>query len=474
MSTACAQSDVEGTCSKLASLVSTVSSSPGNTSYVELAHENWSATAWASPSCIVQPASEEDVQTVVDLLVSEQVPFAIRSGGHSPSPGAANIDNGVLIDTSSLTHVTYDATTSTVTVGSGNRWGDVYNALDEYNVTAVGGRVLDVGVSGFLLQSGLSYLSDLYGLGCDNVIEHRIVLANGSLVTASADQNPDLHWALKGGANNFGIVTSFKLNTYPIHEVWGGFKFYDIEQLPALYAAMAEYQATPNKDPYANVMLQAFTTNVSTGAVLDIVYLKPEMDPEAFAPFYSIPTTSDSTGIQTLTEMLANQYVPDIPRIDWFATSFLPDAELYGTINNLTTSEANLAPIKSLIAGSMAIGLQPISASLVLAGQERGGNVFGLPTVNHTWFVLDAGWWEASDDAAGHNATLAIRDSIWDAATERDLGVEYLFSNDASYSQPVLQSYGSANVAKMKDVQQRYDPDFVFQKLVPGGFKLGI
>jgi hypothetical protein len=237
---------------------------------------------------------------------------------------------------------------------------------------------------------------------------------------------------------------------------------------------MAKYQAAPNKDPYANVMLQAFTTNVSIGAVLDIVYLKPEADPAVFTPFYSIPTTSDTTQIQTITEMMESQYVPEIPRIDWFATSFLPDDSLYQAINNITTSPTNLAAIQSLTAGSMAVGLQPISASLVNAGQHRGGNVFGLQPVNQTWFVLDAGWWLPSEDSVGHNATLQIQESIQAAALGQGLGVDYIFANDASYSQSVLQSYGKENVAKMKEVQARYDAQMVFQKLVPGGFKLGL
>lgn len=236
---------------------------------------------------------------------------------------------------------------------------------------------------------------------------------------------------------------------------------------------MVEYQAVPNKDPYANVMFQAFTTNASVGAVLDIVYLKPESNPAAFSPFYPIPTTSDTTKIQSITEMIGSQYVPDIPRLDWFATSFLPDADLYTVINNITASETNLAGIECLTEGSMAIGLQPISASAVLAGQKRGGNVFGLSPVNQSWFVLDAGCLEASADLVAHNATSAVREAVWTAALERDLGLDYIFSNDASYDQPVLASYGSENVAKMKDVQARYDPQTVFQTLVPGGFKLG-
>lgn len=77
---------------------------------------------------------------------------------------------------------------------------------------------------------------------------------------------------------------------------------------------MIEYQSNPNKDPYANLMMQAFTTNASVGAVLNMVYLKPEVSPPAFSPFYSISTTFDTTKIQTLTQMMSGQIVPGIPR----------------------------------------------------------------------------------------------------------------------------------------------------------------
>ena len=77
---------------------------------------------------------------------------------------------------------------------------------------------------------------------------------------------------------------------------------------------MLDYQSVPNKDPYANLMLQAFTTNASVGAVLNMVYLKPEISPPAFEAFYSIPTRADTTKIQTLTEMMSGQAVPEIPR----------------------------------------------------------------------------------------------------------------------------------------------------------------
>ncbi|ROW09244.1 hypothetical protein VPNG_05899 [Cytospora leucostoma] len=393
-----------------------------------------------------------------------------------PSPLGANINNGVLIDLSALNGINYDAASGTVVVGAGNRWADVYRGLDPYNVTVVGGRELDVGVGGLTLGSGLSYLSDLYGLVCDNVAEFQVVLGNGSAIMANDQQHQDLFWALKGGSNNFGLVTSFKLFTYPIHQVWGGIKTYSLEQLPALFQATLEYQLNPDKDPYANFMLQAFPTNASVGAVMNMVYLKPVESPAAFAPFYNISTRDDTTMIQTLTEMISGQQVPGIPRWDWFATSFRPDNDLYEQILEIVTTAPELANITALTSGSLAIGLQPISESAVLAARKRSnrGNALGLETVNQTWFVLDTGWYSAKDDTIAHKSTSAIHDKIRAAAVQKSLDLPYIFMNDASYSQQVIASYGSDNVEMLRGVQKKYDPLFVFQELVPGGFKLDL
>lgn len=109
-------------------------------------------------------------------------------------------------------------------------------------------------------------------------------------------------------------MTSFKFYTIPLNQVWGGIKVYSLDQLPAVYAALAEYQASPNKDPYANLDLQAATTNSSIGVLLNLIYLKPVESPPAFTAFYEIPTVADTTKIRTLTDFLANGVLPSIPR----------------------------------------------------------------------------------------------------------------------------------------------------------------
>ncbi|KAL8639151.1 MAG: hypothetical protein Q9226_008908 [Calogaya cf. arnoldii] len=345
---------------------------------------------------------------------------------------------------SSFNHTQYFPRKSVATVGAGGRWLGVYNELDRHNVTVVGGRVVDVGVGGLIL----------------------------GFTNANANHNPDLFQAMKGGANNFGIVTTFTLKTYAINQIWGGIKSYSLDQLPALFAAMQEYQSKPKKDLYANLMLQAFTTNASVGAVLNMVYLKPVVNASAFAPFYSIPTTGDTTKTQSLTQMMSGQRVPPLPRWDWFATSFKPTAAVYQKIADIVTKAPELAAIQSTAGGSLAIGVQPITTNLIQTGRDHGGNSLGLQNINQTWFVLDAGWISADADAMVHNATRALNARIEDASRAEGVYEPYQFMNDASWDQDVISHYGIEGQRNMRRVQQKYDPEMVFQKLVSGGWKL--
>lgn len=109
-------------------------------------------------------------------------------------------------------------------------------------------------------------------------------------------------------------MTSFKFYIFPSNLVWGGIKFYSLEQLPALYAALAEYQTSPNKDPYANLDLQAAVKNSSIGVLLNLIYLKPVESPSAFDVFYGIPTLQDTTKVQSMTEFLTGGVLPSITR----------------------------------------------------------------------------------------------------------------------------------------------------------------
>ncbi|XXG99639.1 hypothetical protein Hte_005980 [Hypoxylon texense] len=471
-SSAATASQDHAVCNHLATTHGNETVQPTESSYEALSTENWSQTVWAKPACIVQPSSTEELAYLVSTIVDWNVNFAVRSGGHSVVPGAANINGGVLIDLSKFDTVDYDADKSVAVVGSGLRWKEVYTSLDPYNVTVVGGRVLEVGVGGLTLGGGLSYLADLYGFVCDNVVNYEVVTASGSVVNANAESNPDLFWALKGGANNFGIVTKFTLKTYPLHDAWGGVRVYSLDALPQLFDAMYEYQSNPNKDPYANIMLQAFPTNASIGAILNIVYLKGEAEPEAFAPFRNITPLADLTQLQTFTELMLAAPVPELTRVNWFSSSFKTDKELFNTVADIVSHAPELDELTNLTAGSLAFGWQPISTSAILAGEANGGNALGLEPVNQTWLVLDVGWWYPEDDKLAHDYTASMISKVDEASKASGHYVDYIFMNDAAADQPVIESYGVKNVAKLKATAAKYDPAGVFQNLASGGFKL--
>lgn len=111
---------------------------------------------------------------------------------------------------------------SVVRAGSGNRWGNVYEKLAPYNLTVIGGRMGGVGVGGYTIGGGLAYFSGTYGLACDNVKNFEVVLSDGSIRDISHESDRDLYWALRGGSNNFAIVTRYDLDAYPIKDFWAG------------------------------------------------------------------------------------------------------------------------------------------------------------------------------------------------------------------------------------------------------------
>lgn len=160
------------------------------------------------------PSSIKDVQTALLWAQSHNIDLAIKGGGHSVS-GTSSSQDGLVIDLSHMKNVSVDPGAQTVTVQGGATWKEVDEAAAEHGLAAVGGTVNHTGVGGLTLGGGYGWLSGLYGLTIDNLLSARVVLADGQLVTASADENADLLWGLKGAGYNFGVVVEF---TYQAHE----------------------------------------------------------------------------------------------------------------------------------------------------------------------------------------------------------------------------------------------------------------
>lgn len=247
-------------------------------------------------------------------------------------------------------------------------------------------------------------------------------------------------------------------------------QIFTVDQLPDVFQALYEYQTTPDKDLYANLIVNPVPINGSV--ILTLVYLKPVERPDAYAPFYKLTPTADQTAFMTLHELMAQFPLPPIPRWTWYESSFQPDRELYAQISELLRTSAEVATLSKLQAGTLIGAVQPIAKNVVLEGQKHGGNALGLQPVAQTWFSLNFGWWDAEDDAAAYAAMDALHDKFEGLTKAADAKLEYFFMNDANIKQPVIASYGEENVQRLRAVQKVYDPHLVFQKLVPGGQKI--
>src|SRR5678816_2211724 len=173
------------------------------------------------PGLIARCVDVEDVQTAVNFAREQKLLLSIRGGGHN-AVGLGVCDDGLVIDLSPMRYVRVDPKKKTVLVGGGSLWGDVDHATHAFGLAVPAGIISTTGVGGLTLGGGIGHLTRQYGLTIDNMLGVEMVLANGKVVTATAKENPDLFWAVRGGGGNFGVVTSFLFKAHDVHTNYAG------------------------------------------------------------------------------------------------------------------------------------------------------------------------------------------------------------------------------------------------------------
>jgi FAD/FMN-containing dehydrogenase len=208
------------------------------------------------PRLIARCADSADVIAAVNFGRDNKMAIAIRGGGHN-GPGLGSVDDGLVIDLSTMKGVRVDPKNRTARVGPGCTSGDVDHATQAFGQAIPFGIVSTTGVAGLTLSGGHGYLSRQYGLAVDNLLEADVVLADGSFVTASESENTDLFWALRGGGGNFGVVTSFLFRTHPVTMVYGGPIVFDLSDAAAVMRWFRENQPKAPDEFYMFVGLQS-------------------------------------------------------------------------------------------------------------------------------------------------------------------------------------------------------------------------
>jgi hypothetical protein len=201
----------------------------------------WNLATKHTPEVAVGLTSEEDAAAVVRAAAAAGTPVRVLATGHG---SAVPVTDGILATTSRLTGVTIDAEQRIAHINAGSRWAEVIEAAGEHGLTPITGASVNVGVIGYTLGGGLGPLSRTYGFSSDWARGFRVATASGEVVTASATENPDLFWALRGGKGGFGIVTSMDLELVELPSIYGGSVFFDAPQIASAVPTWIEWTKT--------------------------------------------------------------------------------------------------------------------------------------------------------------------------------------------------------------------------------------
>jgi hypothetical protein len=307
-----------------------------------------------------------------------------------------------------------------------------------------------------------------------NVASYQVVTASGIILIATPTLFPDLYWALRGGGNNFGVVTQFNLETKPQGKImWGGTRIHLTPDYPKLINAFATMVESAPKDPKAVQILSFAVTAGSPAAQIQLEYLEPvnEANPPAILKEYlSLPAVQVSTLNRTLasdTDMLTNQ-MPSGHRYSFWAGTFKLNRDFMAWMQALHQSTVGPLPDQ----GSLTF--QAFTVPAMTQMSKKGGNALGLDPKDGPLFhcLLYMVWDDASKDDQFNKAALDFMNAAKVEAKKRGVYHRYIYMNYAGPYQNVVPGYGEANLAKLKKIAKKYDPSAVFQKLQPGGYKL--
>lgn len=298
----------------LAALLGNLTSFPSTPTYESSLVSYFSIQATlVRPACIVSPQTTQDVAKAVRILTGASLsgvqdkkfacPFAIRSGGHAAKANAANIEGGVTLDLRRLNSIDVSHNNLSVSIGVGNTWDAIYSKLDSMNLSVNGGRTAGVGVGGLSLGGGISYFGTRYGWTTDTITNYQVVLANGSIVNANGRDNSALYWALKGGSNNFGIVTRIDISAFTQGPFWGGFLYYPNTVWGDTVKEFVNINSAETYDEYAALTLSwGYSSSLGTAVACNMQYTKPVVDPPLFAGLTSLPSLFGNLQITNMTQ----------------------------------------------------------------------------------------------------------------------------------------------------------------------------
>ncbi|KAF7891296.1 uncharacterized protein EAF02_001621 [Botrytis sinoallii] len=460
-------------------LKSNITAAPNSKAYNATIYGFWSGQARDDKStCVLQPTTREHVAAVVRTLTRWRCQFSVKGGGHTPFAGAALINDGVTIDLAKLNTISVDKNAGIAHVGAGLKWGQIYEYLETKGMMVSSGRASLVGIGGLVIGGGYSWFAPQKGFVADTVINFELVVGNGSIINVNATSNLDLFVGLKGGGNNFGIVTCYDLESFPFEKLWGGIMTYPTSTAKAQIKFFTNFTNHLSDDPKANFLnIWSYRQVSGSQSSLNVIdYVAPVEAPAIYSDALAIPNLISSTmritNVSSLTDELAGGTSTLNSRHIFVTTTFSNNAEMYETAVNI--SNKHLEPFKNTTGLVWSILFQPIPLIVSERSIATDGNIMGVDRnkENLTLFLVYVTWLKASDDQKFTDAAYATVDEINAVAGTLGVTNPFIYLNYAGQKQNSLAGYGEENMEKMRTLSRKYDPQGTFQKLIKGGFKI--
>lgn len=420
---------------------------PGDAGY-EDARKIWNASVVKRPAAIARCSGVADVVTAVNYGRSSGLLTAIRGGGHNVG-GRALCDDGIVIDLSRMRAVYVDPLSRKVRVQGGATLGDLDRETHVFGLAVPAGVVPKTGVAGLTLGGGVGWLVRKYGMTIDNLLSAQVVLADGRVLTASASENQDLFWGLRGGGGNFGVVVSFEFQAHPVGMVLGGLLVYPRAMAYDVLRNFRDFMKTAPDELTVYAAMLTMPDGMQVVAVIPCYCGDLEEGERVLAPLRAFgPPAMDAVQplpFPVMQGLLAPSF-PDGNHNYWKAVMMetLPDEAIAAAV-----AQANAAT-------------SPLSFVVIECYGGAAGRVandmMAFPHRHLLWDVIIAGQWTDAGETDRHRAWARAAAAALEPFADRGKLLAVLDYDDEDASP----AFGS-NRARLAEIKKKYDPENFFR-----------
>ena len=412
----------------------------------------WNGLVDKRPALIARCTDADDVIASVRFAREHDLLVSIRGGGHSAA-GRAVCEKGLMIDLSPMKGIQIDAKGRTARAEPGLRLGEFDGKTQTFGLATTLGVASDTGIAGLTLGGGYGWLNGKYGLACDNVLEVGVVTAEGRLVTASAEENADLFWGIRGAGANFGVVTSFRYQLHPVGPVLGGFVLYPLSQGREALRFFHEFSATcPDEVSTVGLLLSAPAGSPAVG--IAACYTGPVAEGErVLKPLRTFGSP--------IADLIAPRRYTEMQSL--FDQNWVP-----GQLNYWKTSLMR-APSDAAIEVLLEYAQKrPTPNSVIYFQQAHGAASRVRPSDTafpHRFDHYDSGPWAIWQDRSDADRCISWARDCWDALRPFYEPTAYVNAVDDAISdddERVKSAYGS-NFERLTSLKNRYDPTNLFR-----------